>query len=181
MAFTVLKDRTDITKKEIQISKFLFNIKNKFLFIFVSIWVICKRTANILKTTCWVSFQVSSSSVHPHFMEFLRGLGWTVNVQQHPGWTGHVSTAFTITPQPQEGTILIVVFCTLPKYFLHFSYLYITISFIDATVSYSNWIGSPIHFSTCSGQKQKMSSQQSIMLNKYYFSCWLLSMFAPSL
>ncbi|XP_063861323.1 ral GTPase-activating protein subunit beta-like isoform X6 [Scylla paramamosain] len=48
---------------------------------------------------------VSCSSVHPHFMEFLNGLGWTVNVHQHPGWTGHVSTAFSVTPQSQEGTI----------------------------------------------------------------------------
>ncbi|KAG0723198.1 Ral GTPase-activating protein subunit beta [Chionoecetes opilio] len=48
---------------------------------------------------------VSSSSVHHHFMEFLNGLGWTVNVHQHPGWTGHVSTAFAVTPQSQEGSI----------------------------------------------------------------------------
>lgn len=48
---------------------------------------------------------VSCSSVHPHFMEFLNGLGWTVNVHQHPGWTGHVSTAFSVSPQSQEGTI----------------------------------------------------------------------------
>ncbi|KAK7085954.1 hypothetical protein SK128_026619 [Halocaridina rubra] len=47
---------------------------------------------------------VSSSSVHPHFLEFLNGLGWTVNVHQHPGWTGHTSTAFTVTP-PQESSL----------------------------------------------------------------------------
>ncbi|XP_069158153.1 ral GTPase-activating protein subunit beta isoform X4 [Procambarus clarkii] len=48
---------------------------------------------------------VSSSSVHPHFIEFLNGLGWTVSVHQHPGWTGHVSTAFTVTSPPQDGPI----------------------------------------------------------------------------
>ncbi|ROT79288.1 hypothetical protein C7M84_002010 [Penaeus vannamei] len=46
--------------------------------------------------------QVSSNTVHPHFLEFLTGLGWMVNVYQHPGWTGHVSTAFTVTTPPQE-------------------------------------------------------------------------------
>ncbi|XP_068208219.1 ral GTPase-activating protein subunit beta isoform X4 [Palaemon carinicauda] len=46
---------------------------------------------------------VSSSSVHPHFLEFLGGLGWSVNVHQHPGWTGHVSTAFTVTTLPQDA------------------------------------------------------------------------------
>lgn len=45
---------------------------------------------------------VSSNTVHPHFLEFLTGLGWMVNVYQHPGWTGHVSTAFTVTTPPQE-------------------------------------------------------------------------------
>lgn len=44
-----------------------------------------------------------SSSVHPHFLEFLGGLGWTVNVHHHPGWTGHVATAFTVTTPPQDG------------------------------------------------------------------------------
>ncbi|XP_042214710.1 ral GTPase-activating protein subunit beta-like isoform X3 [Homarus americanus] len=48
---------------------------------------------------------VSSSSVHPHFLEFLNGLGWTVNVYQHPGWTGLTSTAFTVTSPPYDGPV----------------------------------------------------------------------------
>lgn len=55
---------------------------------------------------------MTSSSVHPHFMDFLNGLGWTVSVHQHPGWTGHVSTAFLVTPQPQEGMVFLTVSCT---------------------------------------------------------------------
>ncbi|XP_071524659.1 ral GTPase-activating protein subunit beta isoform X3 [Panulirus ornatus] len=48
---------------------------------------------------------ISSSSVHPHFMEFLNGLGWTVNVHQHPGWTGHISTAFMVTSSSYDGPV----------------------------------------------------------------------------
>ncbi|XP_046880746.1 LOW QUALITY PROTEIN: ral GTPase-activating protein subunit beta-like [Hypomesus transpacificus] len=38
----------------------------------------------------------SSSSVQPHFLEFLLSLGWPVEVGQHPGWTGSVYTSWSI-------------------------------------------------------------------------------------
>ncbi|KAG8565218.1 hypothetical protein GDO81_012762 [Engystomops pustulosus] len=38
----------------------------------------------------------SSSNVQPHFLEFLLSLGWPVDVGTHPGWTGHVSTSWSI-------------------------------------------------------------------------------------
>ncbi|XP_075428041.1 ral GTPase-activating protein subunit beta isoform X4 [Ascaphus truei] len=38
----------------------------------------------------------SSSNVQPHFLEFLVSLGWPVDVGRHPGWTGHVSTSWSI-------------------------------------------------------------------------------------
>ncbi|XP_061487702.1 ral GTPase-activating protein subunit beta isoform X2 [Rhineura floridana] len=38
----------------------------------------------------------SSRSVQPHFLEFLLSLGWSVDVGKHPGWTGHVSTSWSI-------------------------------------------------------------------------------------
>ncbi|PIO35412.1 hypothetical protein AB205_0211580 [Aquarana catesbeiana] len=38
----------------------------------------------------------SSSNVQPHFLEFLLSLGWPVDVGKHPGWTGHVSTSWSI-------------------------------------------------------------------------------------
>ncbi|CAL4091038.1 unnamed protein product [Meganyctiphanes norvegica] len=47
---------------------------------------------------------LSSSSVHSHFLEFLNGAGWVVGVHQHPGWTGNVHTAFTVSQQPTQGT-----------------------------------------------------------------------------
>lgn len=47
--------------------------------------------------------QVSASTVHPHYLELLGGLGWPVNVHHHPGWTGHISTAFTVTTPPTES------------------------------------------------------------------------------
>ncbi|KAK3862467.1 hypothetical protein Pcinc_031674 [Petrolisthes cinctipes] len=48
---------------------------------------------------------VSASTVHPHFLELLGGLGWPVNVHHHPGWTGHISTAFTVTTPPTETVL----------------------------------------------------------------------------
>ncbi|XP_065158063.1 ral GTPase-activating protein subunit beta isoform X3 [Atheta coriaria] len=33
----------------------------------------------------------------PYFTEFLKSLGWVVNVAVHPGWTGHVSTSWVIS------------------------------------------------------------------------------------
>ncbi|XP_021916328.1 ral GTPase-activating protein subunit beta isoform X3 [Zootermopsis nevadensis] len=46
----------------------------------------------------------SESTVSPHFLEFLLSLGWSVNVFQHPGWTGHISTSWRITqPTSQEN------------------------------------------------------------------------------
>ncbi|KAB0399035.1 hypothetical protein E2I00_004174, partial [Balaenoptera physalus] len=38
----------------------------------------------------------SSRNVQPHFLEFLLSLGWAVDVGRHPGWTGHVSTSWSI-------------------------------------------------------------------------------------
>ncbi|CAN7993650.1 unnamed protein product [Ixodes hexagonus] len=39
----------------------------------------------------------SSRNVHPQFLEFLRSLGWPVDVGMHTGWTGHVSTSWRVT------------------------------------------------------------------------------------
>ncbi|CAN8022399.1 unnamed protein product, partial [Ixodes persulcatus] len=38
----------------------------------------------------------SSRNVHPQFLEFLRSLGWPVDVGMHTGWTGHVSTSWRV-------------------------------------------------------------------------------------
>ncbi|KAH0619031.1 hypothetical protein JD844_018634 [Phrynosoma platyrhinos] len=38
----------------------------------------------------------SSRNIQPHFLEFLLSLGWSVDVGKHPGWTGHVSTSWSI-------------------------------------------------------------------------------------
>ncbi|XP_054710281.1 ral GTPase-activating protein subunit beta-like isoform X3 [Uloborus diversus] len=54
---------------------------------------------------------VGSPDVHPHFSEFLRSLGWPVDVKRHAGWTGHISTAWKILPDddleliPEEETV----------------------------------------------------------------------------
>uniref|UniRef100_A0A674DCI8 Ral GTPase-activating protein subunit beta-like n=1 Tax=Salmo trutta TaxID=8032 RepID=A0A674DCI8_SALTR len=38
----------------------------------------------------------TSSSVQPHFLEFLLSLGWPVDVGRHPGWTGHLDTSWSL-------------------------------------------------------------------------------------
>lgn len=55
---------------------------------------------------CWL-FQIlknmeSSRIVQPHFLEFLLSLGWSVDVGKHPGWTGHVSTSWSINSCSDE-------------------------------------------------------------------------------
>ncbi|XP_071439557.1 ral GTPase-activating protein subunit beta isoform X3 [Hetaerina americana] len=44
----------------------------------------------------------SSSTVNPHFLEFLSSLGWPVSVHKHSGWSGHVSTSWRVT-ESQSG------------------------------------------------------------------------------
>lgn len=46
----------------------------------------------------------SESTVSPHFLEFLQSLGWPVNIFQHPGWTGHISTSWRVI-QPISGEV----------------------------------------------------------------------------
>ncbi|KAM9121056.1 ral GTPase-activating protein subunit beta isoform 4-T4 [Pangshura tecta] len=47
----------------------------------------------------------SSRNVQPHFLEFLLSLGWAVDVGKHPGWTGHVSTSWSINScNDEEGS-----------------------------------------------------------------------------
>lgn len=43
---------------------------------------------------------LSESSVDAHFLEMLLCLGWPVDVHQHPGWTGHLSTSWKVQPAP---------------------------------------------------------------------------------
>lgn len=51
---------------------------------------------------------MNETNVSPNFMEFLNALGWTVAVNSHAGWTGHVSTSWQIinemnVPQPTQS------------------------------------------------------------------------------
>ncbi|XP_025048876.1 ral GTPase-activating protein subunit beta isoform X3 [Alligator sinensis] len=44
----------------------------------------------------------SSRNVQPHFLEFLLSLGWSVDVGKHSGWTGHISTSWSINSCSNE-------------------------------------------------------------------------------
>ncbi|KAG8131890.1 putative Ral GTPase-activating protein [Naja naja] len=55
----------------------------------------------------------SSRNVQPHFLEFLLSLGWSVDVGKHPGWTGHVSTSWSINSFcDEEGSEQDEVICS---------------------------------------------------------------------
>ncbi|XP_025022215.1 ral GTPase-activating protein subunit beta-like [Python bivittatus] len=55
----------------------------------------------------------SSRNVQPHFLEFLLSLGWSVDVGKHPGWTGHVSTSWSINSVcDEEGSEQDEVICS---------------------------------------------------------------------
>lgn len=45
----------------------------------------------------------SNSDVHPYFLELLSSLGWPVNVYQHPGWTGHLTTSWREQTEPMSA------------------------------------------------------------------------------
>jgi hypothetical protein len=59
--------------------------------------------------TVVIILQRSESTVSPHFLEFLQSLGWSVNVFQHPGWTGHISTSWRVI-QPTSGSKVFSLF-----------------------------------------------------------------------
>ena len=40
------------------------------------------------------------------FLEFLRSLGWPVDVKKHAGWTGNTLTSWKIMPTDEEGTFI---------------------------------------------------------------------------
>lgn len=47
----------------------------------------------------------SSSSVQPHFLEFLLSLGWPVDVGRHPGWTGHLDTSWSLNSCSESNDV----------------------------------------------------------------------------
>uniref|UniRef100_A0A672J2I9 Ral GTPase-activating protein subunit beta n=1 Tax=Salarias fasciatus TaxID=181472 RepID=A0A672J2I9_SALFA len=60
----------------------------------------------------------SSSSVQPHFLEFLLSLGWPVDVGRHPGWTGHLDRSWSLNSYRQlvtESTFLPVEEAATPE------------------------------------------------------------------
>ncbi|XP_066254147.1 ral GTPase-activating protein subunit beta isoform X7 [Euwallacea similis] len=45
-----------------------------------------------------VSNALNPALISPYFFEFIHTLGWPVEVQKHPGWTGHISTSWKVVP-----------------------------------------------------------------------------------
>lgn len=44
------------------------------------------------------------NSLSAYFYEFIHSLGWPVEVNKHPGWTGHVKTSWKVAPTPCAPT-----------------------------------------------------------------------------
>ncbi len=60
---------------------------------------------------CWVKhiaakafpLQTKAVNVDKTFLEFLRSLGWPVDVKKHAGWTGNTASSWKIMPTDEEG------------------------------------------------------------------------------
>ena len=75
---------------------------------------------------CFFPSQTKATNVDKTFLEFLRSLGWPVDVKKHAGWTGNTSTSWKIMPTDEEGTsfnylfiIQTTLFWELSKIFSH--------------------------------------------------------------
>ncbi len=62
----------------------------------------CIIVHNIISMTC---FQTKANNVDKTFLEFIRSLGWPVDVKKHAGWTGHVTTSWKIMSTDEAGKI----------------------------------------------------------------------------
>ncbi|KAK9703556.1 RALGAPB N-terminal domain [Popillia japonica] len=51
-----------------------------------------------------ISNMLHTNNICPYFLEFIRSLGWPVDVNSHPGWTGHLSTSWKIVPPSTTNT-----------------------------------------------------------------------------
>ncbi|XP_049826190.1 ral GTPase-activating protein subunit beta isoform X3 [Aethina tumida] len=47
---------------------------------------------------------LNENLLSPFFLEFIHSLGWPVEVNKHPGWTGHVSTSWKVSPNTQPAS-----------------------------------------------------------------------------
>ncbi|XP_048519931.1 ral GTPase-activating protein subunit beta isoform X3 [Dendroctonus ponderosae] len=51
-----------------------------------------------------VGNMLNPSVISPYFFEFIYSLGWAVDVEKHPGWTGHISTSWEATVGASPAT-----------------------------------------------------------------------------
>jgi len=47
--------------------------------------------------------QCQKQNVQPQFLEFVRSLGWPVDVLEHSGWTGSIATSWKTQLDTSEG------------------------------------------------------------------------------
>ncbi|XP_018579922.1 ral GTPase-activating protein subunit beta isoform X2 [Anoplophora glabripennis] len=51
-----------------------------------------------------VSNILNQGSISSYFWEFIHSLGWPVEVNKHPGWTGHTSTSWKVVTGAEQST-----------------------------------------------------------------------------
>jgi len=92
--------------------------------------------------------QTSREHVQPHFLEFVRSLGWPVDVQQHAGWTGSVATSWKVNTARVEGMSQRQCFC---HNFLYEHNLYIgsLIRWSCVHLSTKRWTFKTLTMATC--------------------------------
>ncbi|KAJ8946712.1 hypothetical protein NQ318_006970, partial [Aromia moschata] len=52
-----------------------------------------------------VSNVLNENTISPFFTEFIHSLGWPVEVNNHPGWTGHTTTSWKVSVATEQTTI----------------------------------------------------------------------------
>jgi len=58
----------------------------------------------------WCVVKCQKQNVQPQFLEFVRSIGWPVDVLEHSGWTGSVATSWKTQSDSSEGSVYILLY-----------------------------------------------------------------------
>ena len=63
----------------------------------------CMLHSDLSEILISFALQTSEVNVDAVFIEFLRSLGWPVDVKKHAGWTGNTATSWKIMSTDESG------------------------------------------------------------------------------
>jgi len=71
--------------------------------------VVLMMLCHFKRSMCCV-VKCQKQNVQPQFLEFVRSLGWPVDVLEHSGWTGSIATSWKTQSDGSEGPVLILLY-----------------------------------------------------------------------